>query len=202
MCGLTRKRYGALERVGPGRLTTQSRSDSWDAALYLRFEAEHAQPARDLISRIEGVPRRIFDLGCGPGISSRLLVERFSGSEITGIDNSTRMLADTRRRLPTTRFEKVDIARWRPNLSPDLIFANDVLHWLPDHETLLPRLMYYLAERGSLAIQMPDNRHEPSHALMRLIAADGPWADQLCARREDARAHWHICRLLQLAEAA
>ena len=163
----------------PGRLTTQSPSDSWDAALYLRFEAEHAQPARDLLSRIEGVPRRIFDLGCGPGISSRLLVERFSGSEITGIDNSSHMLAETRRRLPTARFEKVDIARWRPNLSPDLIFANDALHWLPDHETLLPRLMSYLAERGSLAIQMPDDRHEPSHALMRLIAADGPWADQL-----------------------
>ena len=26
---------------------------------------------------------------------------------------------------------------------------------------------------------MPDNRQEPSHALMRLIAADGPWADRL-----------------------
>ncbi len=26
---------------------------------------------------------------------------------------------------------------------------------------------------------MPDNRQEPSHALMRLVAADGPWADRL-----------------------
>jgi trans-aconitate 2-methyltransferase len=28
-------------------------------------------------------------------------------------------------------------------------------------------------------VQMPDTRQEPSHALMRLIAADGPWADRL-----------------------
>jgi trans-aconitate methyltransferase len=34
----------------------------------------------------------------------------------------------------------------------------------------------YLAE--GLVIQMPDNQHEPSHALMRLIAADGPWLDE------------------------
>ena len=26
---------------------------------------------------------------------------------------------------------------------------------------------------------MPDNRQEPSHALMRMVAADGPWADRL-----------------------
>lgn len=163
----------------PGASATQYPPDGWDAAPYLRFEAEHAQPVRDMISRILGEPRRIVDLGCGPGISSRLLVERFASAEITCIDTSSRMLAEVRRRLPTMRFEQVDIVTWRPNLSPDLIFANDALHWLPDHETLLPRLMSYLAGGGSLAIQMPDNRHEPSHALMRLIAADGPWADRL-----------------------
>ncbi len=163
----------------PDASATQYPSDGWDAAPYLRFEAEHAQPVRDMISRIHGEPRCIFDLGCGPGISTRLLVESFAGAEITGVDTSSRMLAEVRRRLPAARFEQVDIAQWRPKRSPDLIFANDALHWLPDHETLFPRLISYLADGGWLAIQMPDNRHEPSHALMRLIAADGPWADRL-----------------------
>jgi trans-aconitate 2-methyltransferase len=54
-----------------------------------------------------------------------------------------------------------------------------VLQWLPDHATLLPSLATRLTEGGSLAIQMPDNLNEPSHRLMREVAAEGPWASKL-----------------------
>jgi trans-aconitate 2-methyltransferase len=151
----------------------------WDTALYLRFEAERTQPARDLLSRVDAPPRRIVDLGCGPGTSTRLLAERFPKAEILAVDNSEPMLAEARRRLPNTHFAQADIATWEPSEPPDLIFANAALQWLPDHEELFPRLMSYLADGGALAVQMPDNRQEPSHALMRLVAADGPWADRL-----------------------
>ncbi len=154
-------------------------ASDWDTALYLKFEAERTQPARDLLARVDPDPRRIVDLGCGAGTSTRLLAERFPRAEILGVDNSAPMLAEARRRLPDVRFEHADIAKWRPRQRPDLIFANAALQWLPDHETLFPRLMSYLAEDGALAVQMPDNRQEPSHALMRLVAADGPWADRL-----------------------
>jgi trans-aconitate 2-methyltransferase len=89
------------------------------------------------------------------------------------------MLAAARRRLPEIAFERQDIGAWRPAHRPDLIFANAALQWLPNHHELIPRLMSFLAEDGCLAIQMPDNRQEPSHALMRMVAADGPWADRL-----------------------
>lgn len=151
----------------------------WDAALYLRFEAERVQPARDLLSRVDGEPRRIVDLGCGPGTSTQLIVERFPEAEVVGVDNSEAMLAEARGRLPQARFERADIADWAPAEPPDVIFANDSLQWLPDHERLFARLIAFLAPGGALAVQMPDTRHEPSHALMRLVAADGPWADRL-----------------------
>jgi len=151
----------------------------WDTTLYLKFEAERTQPARDLLARVDVSARRIVDLGCGPGTSTRLLAERFPKAEIIGVDNSQPMLAEARRRLPEVRFELSDIANWRPRQRPDLIFANAALQWLPDHEALFKRLMSYLAEDGALVVQMPDNRQEPSHALMRLVAADGPWADRL-----------------------
>lgn len=154
-------------------------SHEWDAELLLRFEAERAWPARDLIGKIERPPRLAYDLGCGPGTSTRLLALRFPDSEIVGIDTSARMLAEARRRMPGIAFEQVDIARWRADPRPDLIFADSALQWVADHEALFPRLMGQLAEGGTLAVQMPDNRQEPSHALMRLIAADGPWADRL-----------------------
>ncbi len=151
----------------------------WDTALYLKFEAERTLPARDLLARVTVGARRIVDLGCGPATSTRLLAERFPQAEILGVDNSEPMLAEARRRLPGVRFELSDIADWRPRQRPDLVFANAALQWLPDHETLFARLMSYLAEGGALAVQMPDNRQEPSHALMRLVAADGPWSDRL-----------------------
>ncbi len=154
-------------------------ASDWDTALYLKFEAERTQPARDLLARVTQTPRRIVDLGCGPGTSTRLLAARFPDAEILALDNSEPMLAEARRRLPDVRFEAADIAKWRPRQRPDLIFANAALQWLPDHESLFPRLMSYLAEGGALAVQMPDKSQEPSHALMRLVAADGPWADRL-----------------------
>ncbi len=51
-----------------------------------------------------------------------------------------------------------------------------MLQWLPDHHSLLPRLFGLLAPGGVLAVQMPDNLSEPSHRVMREVAASGPWA--------------------------
>jgi trans-aconitate 2-methyltransferase len=62
-----------------------------------------------------------------------------------------------------------------------VIFANAVLQWVPDHATLLPALVSKLTPGGSLAIQMPDNLNQPSHRLMREVAAQGPWAEKLAS---------------------
>jgi SAM-dependent methyltransferase len=67
-------------------------------------------------------------------------------------------------RLPGSRFEWSDIATWAPqDRAPDFIYANASLQWVPDHETLIPRLFDALAPGGVLAVQMPDNRQEPTH---------------------------------------
>jgi trans-aconitate 2-methyltransferase len=155
-------------------------ANEWDVALYLKFEKERVRAATDLLAHVPTKsPRRIVDLGCGPGASTHLLSTRFPEAEVTGVDSSERMLASARSRLPSLKFEMRDIGAWRPAVAPDLIFANSSLQWLSDHHEVAPRLYSFLADGGSLAIQMPDNRHEPSHALMRMVAADGPWVDRL-----------------------
>ena len=63
--------------------------------------------------------------------------------------------------------------------APDLLFANAVFQWVPRHEAVLQRLMGALAPGGVLAVQMPDNLDEPSHALMREAASSGPFAAKL-----------------------
>ncbi len=149
----------------------------WNPDLYRRFEDERTRPARDLLARVPlESPRRVVDLGCGPGNSTELLAERFPAAEVVGIDNSAAMLDSARERLPGCRFELADIAGWTPDEAPDLIYANAALQWVAHHERLLPRLLGVLAPGGVLAVQMPDNRDEPTHRAMRELAVLPPFA--------------------------
>jgi len=153
------------------------RAMTWNPTRYLRFEDERTRPAQDLLARVT-VERatHVVDLGCGPGNSTELLALRFAGATVTGTDSSEAMLERARERLPQCRFELGDVSSWHPTHAPDLIFANAVLQWVPDHEQLFPRLFSALAAGGELAVQMPDNLNEPTHRLMREVASVGPWA--------------------------
>ena len=102
----------------------------------------------------------IYDLGCGPGNSAELLLQRFANARLIGLDTSDAMLAHARVRAPRAEFFKEDIASWTPEYQPDLIFANAALQFLPEHERLFPRLMSYLAPGGALAAQMPNTSNE------------------------------------------
>ncbi|WP_028310172.1 trans-aconitate 2-methyltransferase [Derxia gummosa] len=158
----------------------------WNASLYLKFEDERSRPARDLLAQVRNAaPRQVIDLGCGPGNSTELLAARWPDAEIAGLDSSPNMLAEARKRLPRARFELADLASWLPDREYDVIFANAVFQWLPDHPAILRRLLESLAPGGTLAVQMPDNLAEPSHRLMKDVAAAGQWADRLAGAARD-----------------
>ncbi|MCJ2079946.1 trans-aconitate 2-methyltransferase [Methylobacterium sp. J-090] len=149
----------------------------WNPALYSRFEDERTRPAAELLARVPlDAPRLAYDLGCGPGNSTALIAARFPDAAVIGLDTSPAMLERARSRLPGLAFAQADAATWLPERAPDLIYANAVLQWLPDHPVLLPRLFGLLAPGGVLAVQMPDNLAEPSHRLMRETARAGSWA--------------------------
>ncbi|SCB10599.1 trans-aconitate 2-methyltransferase [Rhizobium multihospitium] len=157
-------------------------SATWSPSQYLKFEDHRTRPAMDLLARVTVADAtRITDIGCGPGNSTELLIERFPQADILGMDAAPKMIEAARKRLASCRFELADIASWKPAVSQDLLFANAVLQWLPDHETLLPTLMTFLRDGGTLAVQMPDNLNEPTHVGMRTAAADGRWVDRLRA---------------------
>ena len=156
----------------------------WNPQLYSRFEDERTRPARELLARVPLTdPSHVVDLGCGPGNSTELLVARFPKARVTGLDNSEAMLESARKRLPGVGFEYADIKHWVPDSStgpaPDLIYANAALQWVGDHEELIPRLFKALAPGGVLAIQMPDNRAEPTHRNMRELAAESPYNEAI-----------------------
>lgn len=149
---------------------------AWSAERYLTFEDERTRPARELLARVPDIGEApVFDLGCGPGNSTELLVDRFGVSRVCGLDSDDDMLSAARRRLPDTPFLKADLSDWRPETPAGLLFANAVFQWLPDHPALLERLMDDLVPGGALAVQMPDNLDEPSHLMMEESAHAGPW---------------------------
>ncbi len=157
-------------------------TDGWDARQYLKFEDERTRPPRDLLAQVPlQRAARVVDLGCGPGNSTELLIDRFPDAEVIGLDSSPDMLRQARARLPKCVFVQDDLATWNPRERTDLLFGNAVFQWVPDHPAVLRRLLRALPEGGVLAVQMPDNTAEPALALMRDVASRGPWVAKLKA---------------------
>lgn len=103
----------------------------WDPELYRQFEADRTRPAQELLARIPLMTAaNITDLGCGPGNSTALLVDRYADARVTGVDTSPGMLASARTRLPGCDFIEQDMASWRPAQAQDILFANASLQWV------------------------------------------------------------------------
>jgi trans-aconitate 2-methyltransferase len=163
---------------------------AWDDRQYLKFADERTRPARELLARVPlENAARVVDLGCGPGNSTELLVQRFPGAAVTGVDNSAEMLVRARKDVAGVNWALADAAQYRAPEAVDLLFANALLQWLPDHERLFPALLEQVCADGVLAVQMPINFEEPSHRLMRETEPDASsafasWVERLRDVRE------------------
>jgi trans-aconitate 2-methyltransferase len=76
-------------------------------------------------------------------------------------------------------FSVGDVRDWAPDTAPDVVICNAVLQWVPDHQDLLVRWADMLAPGGWLAFQLPGNFDQPSHAIVREMAACPKWRDAL-----------------------
>jgi trans-aconitate 2-methyltransferase len=181
------------------QLNDHRQTDTWSAGQYSKFEKERNRPVTDLLAHIpQTVINKAVDIGCGPGNSTELLSLFYPDAVISGMDSSADMINAARQRLPGLKFEVADISGWQDDVHYDVILANAVLQWVPDHATLFPALIKRLSPGGSLAVQLPDNFDEPAHRLMRSVAADGPWAGRLTGASKRIRretADWYYAHL-------
>ena len=69
----------------------------WDPTQYAHFADQRSRPFHELVARIPTPsPRRIVDLGCGPGELTLTLAARWPDAAVIGVDSSPEMLAKAR----------------------------------------------------------------------------------------------------------
>jgi trans-aconitate 2-methyltransferase len=176
----------------------------WDAGQYLRFGGERARPFFDLVAQVGATgPRYVADLGCGPGNLTAALAQRWPDATVVGVDNSPEMIAAAQ--ASTVRatalqtaaagqaarnlsFALGDVRDWRPERPVDVLVCNAVLQWVPEHDELLLRWADLLAPGGWLAFQLPGNFDQPSHAIVREMAASPRWRGLLADARLNRQA--------------
>lgn len=155
-------------------------SAPWSPEKYSAFKEERLRPETDLLARVPALASRpsVLDVGCGDGTPAVALLERFADAKLHCIDSSSDMLSAARKTLAgrsDVSFAEVDFERHFARDSPqavyDLVFANASLHWLEgDLLDLLKRILGRVRPAGCIAMQIPDTRAQPSHALLAEVA--------------------------------
>ena len=157
---------------------------NWNPSHYLAYAEERTRAAIDLAVRVKlDAPKIIVDLGCGPGNSTQVLHQRWSTSEILGIDNSSEMIATARKSYPNQSWQLANVSTWSPTQPVDLAYSNAVLQWIPDHRSLINRLFANVAHSGALAFQIPSSTYSTVRTLIHEISRMPEWTEQMEAPR-------------------
>ena len=128
----------------------------WNPALYLKFDKERIQPSIDLVSRIDvSNPHKIIDIGCGPGNSTQILVQRWPDATIVGADNSPAMIKKASNDYPNQKWLLFDAGKDDIDEKFDIVFSNATIQWIPNHNKLIQRFSGLLNDEGILAVQVP-----------------------------------------------
>lgn len=131
--------------------TSESYKDLLDAhdEVYLRHYVE-------LVTRFAPSGSKILDLGCGNGISARLLNQ--TGFDVVGTDISLLFLEAARNwENPKLRYEICDVLELPfDNDSFDVICSNELIEHLPDVETALTEMVRVVRKDGRIVLSGPN----------------------------------------------
>ncbi|MCM1286141.1 MAG: methyltransferase domain-containing protein [Acetobacter sp.] len=150
----------------------------WNSVQYLKFKNERTQPSADLVKRIDiKKPKRIIDIGCGPGNSTYELRKRFPDAYVLGVDFSPNMIEKAENDYKNIDFMLFDAQRNFDKLvgNFDIVFSNACIQWIPNHKMLLSNMMSILNKNGVMAVQIPYQYEQPMHKIVKEVAASEEW---------------------------
>jgi len=154
----------------------------WDSAQYLKFKKERTQPSADLVQSIDlKKVKRVMDIGCGPGNSTRVLKNRFPDAEVIGADFSPNMIERAKKENPDIKFMLFDASKDFEKLDKDfdVVFSNACIQWVPNHKKLLTDMMRVLADGGMLAVQVPITAEQDMHRVTAAVTSLPRWKEKL-----------------------
>ncbi len=150
------------------------------AATYDKHSAIQWSVARRLLWEIEKgpAPKRILEIGCGTGLLTEQLRERFPAAEVHALDISAAMVAHARTRwrgAARVRWHVGDVRRYQPAGKFDLIVSSCALHWVEPLAPVFRHIVRWLAPRGRCfaAIMLRGTLAE-LHAARRRVAPAKP----------------------------
>ncbi|WP_158891674.1 class I SAM-dependent methyltransferase [Amycolatopsis anabasis] len=132
----------------------------WAAmAEHLELEAETNSPyVRQALAELEHLtPRRILDIGSGPGVAACLMAAAFDQAEVTAVDGAPELLAHAEQRAERLgvklRTQVAEFPDGLAGLTPaDLVWSGQVVHHVGDQQDALNQLAGLLEPGGVLAI--------------------------------------------------
>ena len=135
-------------------------------------------------------PRRIVDLGCGPGNLTIPLAQRLPEAEVVGLDGSAAMLAEAERRAGARpAFRRAILPQLPGDLGRfDLLVSNSLLHHLHDPAVLWGAITR-LAAPGALVVVKDLRRPADAAAVETLVQRHASAAPPVLQR--DYRASLH-----------
>lgn len=117
----------------------------------------------DVVRLIARAPERVLDVGCGAGITAKLIRDRYPNADVFGLEMDP-VLAEEAREHSILVFEghldDDDLQSSLENTAPfDLIICADVLEHMIDPSASLRRLASMMAKDGYLITSLPNVRH-------------------------------------------
>lgn len=150
----------------------------WNPEAYLAFADQRGRPFFELLSRVGAQrPRRVVDLGCGPGNLTVDVTRRWPQAAVEAWDSSPQMVAAACDRGVDAHLG--DVRAWTPTADTDVVLSNAALQWVPEHPALLVRWAGQLAAGSWIAMQVPGNFDAPSHRVVRALASTPRWSELL-----------------------
>jgi SAM-dependent methyltransferase len=143
--------------VSPPPEATYSFGDSAIAAERLQIVADAFAPTtRSLLQSLAADPRRVLDLGCGPGHSTELLASLYPSAEVVAVELSESFAAQARARVPRARVIVGDVTA---PLSGgfDFVYSRFVLSHLSDVAATVASWCRAVATGGLLVLEEPES---------------------------------------------
>jgi trans-aconitate methyltransferase len=105
-------------------------AQAWNPSHYDRAGAFVPKLGADLLDLLAPEPgERVLDVGCGTADLTARIAER--GASVLGLDASSEMLAEARRKHPGLELTLGDGQELRFEREFDAVFSNATLHWMP-----------------------------------------------------------------------